>query len=53
LQFSSVKLIVTHDEFPEGTQIFSAIGNGWPLVLSSLKKFHATHGLQLYPPPAS
>ncbi len=41
-QKDQVKLIVTHDEFPKGTQIFSAISNGWPLVLSSLKSYVET-----------
>jgi uncharacterized protein YndB with AHSA1/START domain len=41
-QKDQVKLVVTHDDFPEGTQIFSAISNGWPLVLSSLKSYVET-----------
>jgi uncharacterized protein YndB with AHSA1/START domain len=41
-QKDQVKLVVTHDDFPEGTQIFSSISNGWPLVLSSLKSYVET-----------
>ncbi len=32
-----MKLTVTHDEFPEGSNVFKRIQNGWPMVLSSLK----------------
>jgi uncharacterized protein YndB with AHSA1/START domain len=41
-QQDQVKLVVTHDDFPEGTQVFGAISNGWPLVLSSLKSYVET-----------
>jgi uncharacterized protein YndB with AHSA1/START domain len=41
-QEDQVKLVVTHDDFPEGTQVFSSISNGWPLVLSSLKSYVET-----------
>jgi uncharacterized protein YndB with AHSA1/START domain len=41
-QKDQVKLVVTHDDFPEGTQVFGAISNGWPLVLSSLKSYVET-----------
>jgi uncharacterized protein YndB with AHSA1/START domain len=41
-QKDQVKLVVTHDKFPEGTEIFGAISNGWPLVLSSLKSYLET-----------
>jgi uncharacterized protein YndB with AHSA1/START domain len=41
-QKDQVKLVVTHDDFPEGTQIFSSISNGWPLVMSSLKSYAET-----------
>jgi uncharacterized protein YndB with AHSA1/START domain len=34
-----VKLTVTHFNFPENSKILPMIGNGWPLVLSSLKTF--------------
>ena len=31
-----------HDEFDEGSKIFTMISNGWPAVLSSLKTFLET-----------
>ena len=34
-----VKLTVTHDEFPAGSEVFGHISRGWPHVLSSLKSF--------------
>ena len=34
-----VKLTVTHDEFPVGSEVFGHISRGWPHVLSSLKSF--------------
>ena len=36
------RLIVTHDEFSEGSKIFEMISKGWPAVLSSLKSFLET-----------
>ena len=36
-QNRTVKLTVTHDDFPAGSKVFPAISNGWPAVLSSLK----------------
>ena len=41
-QRDQVKLTVTHDDFAEDSQVFHAISNGWPLVLSSLKSFVET-----------
>jgi uncharacterized protein YndB with AHSA1/START domain len=38
-QKDQVKLTVTHDNFVEGSKVFEAISNGWPLVLSSLKSY--------------
>jgi uncharacterized protein YndB with AHSA1/START domain len=38
-QRDQVKLTVTHDDFVEGSKVFEAITNGWPLVLSSLKSY--------------
>jgi uncharacterized protein YndB with AHSA1/START domain len=34
-----VKLTVTHDEFPAGSEVFGHISRGWPHVMSSLKSF--------------
>ena len=34
-----VRLTVTHDEFPVGSEVFGHISRGWPHVLSSLKSF--------------
>ena len=36
------RLTVVHDEFDEGSRIFSMISDGWPAVLSSLKSFLET-----------
>ena len=36
------RLTVIHDEFDEGSKIFTMISNGWPAVLSSLKTFLET-----------
>jgi uncharacterized protein YndB with AHSA1/START domain len=38
-QKGQVKLVVTHDDFIEGSKVFESISNGWPLVLSSLKSY--------------
>ena len=38
-QRDQVKLVVTHDDFIEGSKVFDAISKGWPLVLSSLKSY--------------
>jgi len=32
-----VKLSLTHDEFPAGSEVFTHISRGWPLIMSSLK----------------
>jgi uncharacterized protein YndB with AHSA1/START domain len=34
-----VKLTITHDEFPVGSEVFEHISRGWPQVMSSLKSF--------------
>jgi uncharacterized protein YndB with AHSA1/START domain len=39
---NQTRLTVTHDEFDEGSKIFSMISKGWPAVLSSLKSFLET-----------
>ena len=36
------RLIVTHDDFDEGSKMFEMISKGWPAVLSSLKSFLET-----------
>jgi hypothetical protein len=38
-QKDQVKLVVTHDDFLEGSKVFESISNGWPLVLSNLKSY--------------
>src|SRR5690349_12270624 len=37
-----VKLTITHDEFPIGSEVFTHISRGWPHVLSSLKSYLET-----------
>jgi uncharacterized protein YndB with AHSA1/START domain len=37
-----VRLAVTHDEFLPGSDMWRKISNGWPRVLSSLKRFLET-----------
>ena len=37
-----VRLTVTHDEFPAGSDMLPKIANGWPRVLSSLKSLLET-----------
>jgi uncharacterized protein YndB with AHSA1/START domain len=34
-----VRLTVVHDDFDDGSKVFTSICNGWPAVLSSLKSF--------------
>jgi uncharacterized protein YndB with AHSA1/START domain len=36
-QGDQVKLTLTHDEFPAGSEVLTHIGRGWPLIMSSLK----------------
>jgi uncharacterized protein YndB with AHSA1/START domain len=36
---NQVKLTITHDEFPLGSEVFEHISRGWPHVMSSLKSF--------------
>jgi uncharacterized protein YndB with AHSA1/START domain len=38
----SVKLTVTHDQFPDGSKVRQGIGNGWPVILSALKSLLET-----------
>lgn len=38
----TVKLTVTHDEFPADSKVFPKISQGWPDILSSLKSFLET-----------
>jgi uncharacterized protein YndB with AHSA1/START domain len=39
---TEVKLTVTHDEFEPGSKVRTAVSNGWPLVLASLKSLLET-----------
>jgi uncharacterized protein YndB with AHSA1/START domain len=39
---SEVQLTVTHDDFDPGSKVLEAVGNGWPLVLASLKSLIET-----------
>ena len=39
---AQVKLTVTHDGFEPGSQVFTAISGGWPVILSSLKSLLET-----------
>jgi uncharacterized protein YndB with AHSA1/START domain len=41
-QIHAVKLTVTHDKFPEGSQDYRGVQQGWPTVLSSLKSLLET-----------
>jgi uncharacterized protein YndB with AHSA1/START domain len=42
------KLTLVHDDFPSETATYRSVGNGWPLVLSSLKSLLETgEGLDL------
>jgi uncharacterized protein YndB with AHSA1/START domain len=44
---AQVKLTVTHDESPIGSEALTHISRGWPHVMSSLKSFLETgHGLR-------
>lgn len=46
-----VKLVVTHDNFDEGSQSFLTISHGWPVVLSNLKSLlEVGHALLPLPP---
>src|SRR3954462_9219239 len=48
-QRNQVRLTVTHDDFPDDSEVFTHISRGWPLVLSSLKSFLES-GRVLYAP---
>ena len=39
---ASVKLTVTHDQFPPESRVYPSISKGWPAVLSNLKTFLET-----------
>lgn len=41
-QGEAVQLTVTHDEFPEVSEIRDGVSNGWPAILSSLKSLLET-----------
>jgi uncharacterized protein YndB with AHSA1/START domain len=49
-QKDQVKLVVTHDDFIEGSKVFESISNGWPLVLSNLKSYLELNRAVLYAP---
>ena len=36
------RLTLTHDEFPPGSTVFENVGEGWPVLLSSLKSLIET-----------
>ena len=37
-----VKLVVTHEDFAEGSRTLQSVSSGWPMVLSSLKSILET-----------
>ena len=37
-----VKLTITHDEFPEGSEVLQRVSNGWPGILAGIKTFLET-----------
>ena len=39
---TEVKLTITHDEFEPGSKVLEAVGNGWPMILASLKSLLET-----------
>jgi uncharacterized protein YndB with AHSA1/START domain len=47
----SVKLTVTHDQFPDGSKVRPGVSNGWPVILSALKSLLETG--QATPQPAN
>jgi hypothetical protein len=49
-QKDQVKLVVTHDDFAEGSKVFESISRGWPLVLSSLKSYLEVNRVVLHAP---
>jgi uncharacterized protein YndB with AHSA1/START domain len=49
-QKDQVKLVVTHDDFIEGSKVFESISNGWPLVLSNLKSYLELNRAVLHAP---
>ncbi|MDP6606003.1 MAG: SRPBCC domain-containing protein [Dehalococcoidia bacterium] len=36
------RLTMTHDQFPDGSVVFEGVGEGWPMLLSSLKSLIET-----------
>jgi uncharacterized protein YndB with AHSA1/START domain len=47
-----VKLILTHEDFAEGSKLLSGISRGWPAILSSLKSLLESGTALLIPPSA-
>jgi hypothetical protein len=48
-----VKLVVTHDDFEDGSKSVVMISQGWPVVLSNLKSLlEVGHSLLPFPPGA-
>ncbi len=46
-----VKLVVTHEDFDEGSKSLVTISQGWPVVLSNLKSLlEVGHALVQLPP---
>ena len=39
---AEVKLTITHDEFEPGSKVHEAVGNGWPVIMASLKSLLET-----------
>jgi uncharacterized protein YndB with AHSA1/START domain len=39
---ASVRLMVTHDQFPPNSRVYPGISKGWPAVISNLKTFLET-----------
>jgi uncharacterized protein YndB with AHSA1/START domain len=42
LRGSVLRLRVTHDQFPAGSKVYTAVSEGWPSILSSLKSLLET-----------
>lgn len=38
----SCRLTLTHDQFPDGSAVYDGVGEGWPMLLSSLKSLIET-----------
>ena len=39
---AEVKLTITHDEFEPDSKVHEAVGNGWPVIMASLKRLLET-----------